>query len=205
MLLLLAKSPSSVDVIPHRKHPNLGTLVTPSNGAIPVPSIPWACDNDAFNGFSETTFVTMLNRVQGVDGCLWVAAPDVVGDAEATLAQFDDWRAEIVDRNYPVALVGQDGMTLGDVPWPNIDCLFIGGSTEWKLGPEARQLVREAVARDKLVHMGRVNSWKRIRYAGAIGCDSFDGTKFTRFTNLYLERALEVTSQSQQTIMDLEA
>lgn len=204
MLLMLGKSPSSKDVVAHRTHPNLGTLVTPSNGAVPVPSIPWACDNDAFNGFSEAAFVAMLNRVRSVEGCLWVAVPDVVADAGATLEQFDDWRAEVAGRNYPVALVGQDGMTPDDVPWPSIDCLFIGGSTEWKLGPAARQLASEATARGKLVHMGRVNTWRRMRYARAIGCDSFDGTKFARFTDTYLEKALEVAGQNQQGIMEME-
>lgn len=48
--------------------------------------------------------------------------------------------------------------------------------TDWKLGLAARQLVAEAKARGKWVHMGRVNSEKRFRYAAAIGCDSVDGT-----------------------------
>lgn len=57
---------------------------------------------------------------------------------------------------------------------------FIGGSTAWKLGPHARRLVADAKRRGKWVHMGRVNSLKRFRYAAAIGCDSCDGT-YLRF------------------------
>ena len=61
----------------------------------------------------------------------------------------------------------------------DFDVLFIGGSTAWKLGPHARQLVGEAKARGKRVHMGRVNSGRRYRYAHAIGCDTVDGTYLT--------------------------
>lgn len=48
--------------------------------------------------------------------------------------------------------------------------------TEWKLGAACAELVAEAKAAGKWVHMGRVNSWKRFAYAGSIGCDSADGT-----------------------------
>jgi hypothetical protein len=54
--------------------------------------------------------------------------------------------------------------------------LFIGGSTEWKLGAEARALAALAKNRGLWVHMGRVNSLRRLRYAADIGCDSVDGT-----------------------------
>lgn len=57
---------------------------------------------------------------------------------------------------------------------------FIGGSDGWKLGPHARALTAEAKRRGKWVHMGRVNSLKRFRYAESIGCDSCDGT-YLRF------------------------
>lgn len=60
--------------------------------------------------------------------------------------------------------------------WDELDALFIGGTTAWKLGRHARTLVREAKLRGKHVHMGRVNSGARWRYAEHIGCDSVDGT-----------------------------
>jgi hypothetical protein len=48
-------------------------------------------------------------------------------------------------------------------------------------GPHARFLVREAKARGKLAHCGRVNTRKRIRYAAGVGCDSCDGSGFSRW------------------------
>ncbi len=56
------------------------------------------------------------------------------------------------------------------------DVLFIGGTTEWKLGAEARAMVSAARRQRKWVHMGRVNSLRRFVYADSIGCHSADGT-----------------------------
>ena len=72
------------------------------------------------------------------------------------------------------------------MPWAEFDVLFIGGTTEFKLGPGARALIDEAVARGIPVHMGRVNSRKRLVYAHVAGCASVDGTylKFGPDVNL---------------------
>ena len=51
-----------------------------------------------------------------------------------------------------------------------------GGATGWKLGPAAADLAGQARNRGKWVHMGRVNSLRRLSYAQAIGCHSVDGT-----------------------------
>ncbi len=47
---------------------------------------------------------------------------------------------------------------------------------EWKTGEVARAITDEARRRGVWVHMGRVNSWARLRYARQTGCDSADGT-----------------------------
>jgi hypothetical protein len=77
---------------------------------------------------------------------------------------------------YPAALVAQDGLESLEVPWSDFDVLFLGGSTGWKLGEHAAALTAKAVSQGKWVHMGRVNSFKRITYAKQIGCTSSDGT-----------------------------
>jgi hypothetical protein len=79
----------------------------------------------------------------------------------------------------PASLVAQDGLENLNVPWRTFDVLFIGGTTEWKLGPDVRTLIEEATERRKPVHMGRVNSKKRLRYAKSIGCSTADGTYIT--------------------------
>lgn len=67
-------------------------------------------------------------------------------------------------------------MTPAMVPWEAIDAMFIGGTTAWKLGEAARELAGVAKAHGKWLHMGRVNSERRVMYAKLVGCDSVDGT-----------------------------
>lgn len=176
-----------------RAHPEVGVLVVPSQrcsaDGVLAPGRVWAMDNGAFAGFNEPLFVRMLRVFHGRPGCVFVAAPDVVGDASTTLAKFSGWEPTLHGLGWPVALVAQDGLALADVPWGSFEALFIGGSTGFKLGPQARKLGAEAKARGKWLHMGRVNTDRRIRYAMRIGCDSVDGTSFSRWSKVYVPRA----------------
>ena len=131
-----------------------------------------------------------------------MTVPDVVADAQATARLFEVWWRAPARRGLPAALVAQDGLEqLGcwlALAWPRIDALFIGGSTAWKLGPSAEALALEAKRRGKWVHMGRVNSARRIRYAASIGCDSVDGTKWVRWRDAYLRLGLDLTTEPVQ-------
>ena len=80
-------------------------------------------------------------------------------------------------------LAVQDGMTPADVaehvgPHRGI---FVGGSTEWKLRTmlEWGAFCRGAGA---YLHIGRVNSVKRIALCVASGANSIDGTSASRFS-----------------------
>jgi len=180
-------------------HPNLGRLVTPrhfcslhEHGAWP-----WAADNDCFQGLDPHAYFAMLDALVGMPGrCLFVTVPDVVADARATANLFEVWWGAVARRGLPAALVAQDGLEYLQrwlpMVWPRIDALFIGGSTEWKLGSSAEALAAEAKRRGKWIHMGRVNSARRIRYAASIGCDSVDGTKWVRWRDAYLDSGLDL-------------
>lgn len=146
----------------------------------------WAADNDAFSKWNEGKYRAMLDRIKGRVGCLFVTAPDVVGDAKQTVRNFYEWAADLNRTEQPIALVGQDGLDTKDVPWEAIDAFFVGGTTEWKLSIPAYRLMREAKDRGKWVHMGRVNSVERVKYARWVGCDSVDGTSFSWFRDTYL-------------------
>lgn len=84
--------------------------------------------------------------------------------------------AKIRALGFPVALVLQDGQQDVPIPWDEIDAVFVGGTDQFKLGRVAARLCQEAKARGKWVHVGRVNSLKRLRYSVSIGADSVDGT-----------------------------
>lgn len=153
----------------------------------------WAADNGCFSaGYpGEAVWFAWLRRnARDAANCAFAVAPDVVADAYATLIRSAPWLQKIRALGYPAAYAIQDGHEFYAVPWDEFDVLFIGGSTEWKLGPQARAIVREANARGCHVHMGRVNSEKRLRYARFIGCDSADGTYLTRGPDKNLPRLL---------------
>lgn len=157
----------------------LGQIATPAAGNRVQPEAEWIADNAVFAGKypGDADYLSWLaDRAEMASACRFVVAPDVVADAAATLALSLPMLPRIRALGFPAALVAQDGLEDLDVPWDAFDCLFIGGSTEWKLGPAARQLTAEAKRRGKWVHMGRVNSRQRLLYAAGIGCDSVDGT-----------------------------
>lgn len=153
-------------------------LWTPATG-YRVDDVPvFAVDNGCFTGRypGDDEYLRKLDQLaEHQPRCLWVAVPDVVGDAPATLALWPLMAARIRSRGWRVALVLQDGMTTETLTQidPRPDALFIGGSDTYKLGAEVRRIVAEW---DGPAHMGRVNSYRRMRYAAQVGVDTVDGT-----------------------------
>jgi len=171
----------------------LGYIDTPAQGNRRPEGVEWCADNGCFGkGYpgDEKWLAWLEKNAHAAADCLFATAPDVVGDAAATLARSAPFLPLIRAMGYPAALVAQDGLEDLDIPWDDFDVLFIGGSTEWKLGPAARDLIRQAKARGKWVHMGRVNSQRRYRYAHEIGCDSVDGTYLTFGPDINLPKLL---------------
>jgi hypothetical protein len=194
-------------------HPHLGRLLQPRHVSsvelTAAAGIPWACDNDAFNGWddaAERRYVNMLDRVAGLPGCLFVTVPDVVADNAATLEAFERWAPELERRELPLALVAQDGFTVDELREraPRLAALFMGGTTEWKESREAAELAREAKDLGLWVHWGRVNTRRRFDLIVATGAaDSFDGSKWARFRNTYLPAGLEWLDEAAAIRRDL--
>lgn len=199
MVLLLVTR--AAKTLTRYEHPNLGRLITPRHyGAEDKWAGFWAADNDCFQGLDRKAYLKMLAYLTEAknDRLLFVVAPDVVGDATATFAHFHVYEPLIHDLELPVAFVGQDGLTINSTPWDHMDAFFVGGTTDWKMSLTAARLVREAKERGKHVHMGRVNSARRVRYAQAIGCDSIDGSKFSMFADAYIPKYLAWLHTSQE-------
>ena len=160
----------------------LGLLVSPDNSLHRqlehYSSSYYGADNACFSKGDAFDAPSWLSWLEGLplDRCLFATLPDVVGDAAATIARSMPYTDQVRRMGFPAALVAQDGLEDLVVPWDDIDCLFLGGSTEWKLSPAARDLSLEARSRGKWVHMGRVNSARRVRIAATFGADSVDGT-----------------------------
>lgn len=190
--MLLLVSGATATIREYADNPNMGHLITPGDGnmdSVFSTGLPVGADNECFNKLNKPAYVRMLRRIQGL-GVLWCTAPDVVGNARATLLRFRMWAPVLEYYKLPIAFVAQDGQELLPVPWNRIHCLFIGGSTEWKLGYHAARLIREAKRRGKWVHIGRVNTQGRERTFDALGADSTDGSAYSRFSKTYIPSAL---------------
>lgn len=176
------------------KYKAVGELIVPGAGNAPdslrlAPGM-WAMDNGAYAGFDATAFMAMLKRFHGRIGCRFVCAPDVVGDGAATLERWPFWSGVVRGAGFIPALVLQDGMLVSEVPWRELGAVFVGGFTEWKMGPQARDLMAYAKARGLWVHVGRVNSEERTWAIFQRGADSFDGTGFSMFPDINIPKGL---------------
>ncbi|MGV9654153.1 hypothetical protein [Streptomyces sp. NPDC003554] len=80
-----------------------------------------------------------------------------------------------------------------------IDVLFLAGSTQWKTSPAAHQLALKAQETGMAVHMGRVNSRRRLHLAQAFGCTSCDGTYLAFAPDTNLPRLLAWMNELQAT------
>lgn len=176
----------------------LSFIDTPRQGNRRPAGVAWCADNGCFSDkFDEASWWNWLVANAGdAATCKFAVAPDVVGDAVATLERSRPWFAKIRQLGYPVAFVAQDGIEDTDVPWDEFDALFIGGSTDFKLGDVARAFILEAKARGKYVHVGRVNSKKRFDMFAALtvdgqsAVDSVDGTYLTFGPRVNIHRLL---------------
>lgn len=148
----------------------------------------WCMDNGVFTGkFTKEKWLKQLERcLPWKDKCAFVAVPDVLGDALATINQFDEYAQYTGD--YPKAFVTQDGISNYEdlIPWDKFDAIFVGGTDEHKLGQEGRWVIEEARRRGKWIHIGRVNSFSRImKFHDA---DSWDGTQLSFRPDEYVGR-----------------
>lgn len=159
--------------------PQVGVMIGPRvRGYAPIHEGRWwASDNDGFTGqFDPEAFLAHLLRLQPYAArYLFVAAPDVFGDAAATLSLFQAWRGVLESMDFPVAYVAQDGQEGRPLP-ETAHWLFLAGTDAWR-GQHGPALIAEARAHGYWgVHVGRVNSRRRLQACVALGADSCDGT-----------------------------
>jgi hypothetical protein len=172
-------TPSTAQIRAFMRQGMLGMIDTPAQGNLLPKDIQWAADNGKFgSGWPGLAawHAFLAARSHAAGRCWFAVAPDVPFDAKATLAESLPLMDGIRALGYPAALAAQNGLEDLTVPWDTFDVLFLGGDTAWKLGPAAKDLAEQAKALGKRVHMGRVNSLRRLEYARYIGCDSADGT-----------------------------
>lgn len=198
----------------------LGQIITQVSGNQLEPWVEWCADNGIYSNAypGDAGYLRWLGQHADYRSrCRFAVAPDVVADHGATLER--SWPMlkpirRVVGR---VALCAQNGATPDDLPWGHFDAVFLAGIAEcvrcnfvrpvadqemrccpgchrelaeWKEGAVAAAITAEAKRRGVWVHMGRVNSERRIKRAIEMGCDSADGTYVARGPDINLVRLL---------------
>lgn len=172
----------------------LGCIITPAQGNVTFADDGWdvIADNGAFSGrFDPSVWRTWLadqsRRIR------FVVVPDVFDPTggpchEATVELWQRYGPMVERLGFRPAFVCQVGSTPHTLPDATV--FFLGGTTTWKLGATASAITAEANRRGSWVHMGRVNSERRLTAARSMGCDSVDGTFLTFGPDKNLRRLL---------------
>jgi hypothetical protein len=150
---------------------------------------PYALDNGAWTShtkntpFDRTRFLGLVEKFG--EYADFVVIPDIVGGGKDSLSFSREWIPELSGMARRLYLAVQDGMTPREVrdtilAWPKIVGIFVGGSTGWKVAttPTWAQFAKESGIR---VHVGRVNTKRRVDLCACSGVDSFDGSGPSRF------------------------
>lgn len=174
-MLWMGTSPNQPEIAAMLDRHEIGLMCQPASNP-PRAGWLWAADNGCFAAtFKEDKWRKWLEKPHPRSGCLLATVPDVVGDHDATMARWKNMHEYVRSLRYPVAFVAQDGAHEGNVPWDEMDVLFIGGTNSFKQGMGSGLLAKAARERGKWVHVGRVNSLKRLMFWAELA-DSADGT-----------------------------
>lgn len=168
----------------------------------------YAIDNGAWTSFrkhrpfDENAFLRLVEKLG--EGADFIVLPDIVAGGVASLEFSLAWRERLRGSRAPLLLPVQDGIS----PW-DVEQLvgrelgiFVGGSTagagsefdtpgptwdkddplggwKWRSVSHWARLARSRCA---YLHVGRVNSKRRIRLCAELGAQSFDGTSCSMFS-----------------------
>ncbi|APA90252.1 hypothetical protein BJG93_34635 (plasmid) [Paraburkholderia sprentiae WSM5005] len=161
-------------------------LLSPKGSSLRSEGMPYALDNGAWTAyqqgqpFDEGSFLRAVDLVG--ERAEWIVLPDVVQGGMASLEFSLAWKERLRGIPTKVLIAVQDGVQLEDVAHelsPAVG-IFIGGSTEWK---EATAGAWGSLARRRNchLHVGRVNTVRRIKICAAAGANSIDGTSVSRY------------------------
>jgi hypothetical protein len=182
MKIMLDCSPAKITEYRERYAHDFWQLRTPLTG-YQIGTTPYGLDNGCFSEFKRSTWERMLDEAEE-SRPVFVCLPDIVGDARRTLDLFDAFK--LATSGLPRALVLQDGIGDLEIPWADIDAVFVGGTNTFKLAPECINACKAAKMLNKWVHVGRVNEPKRARNWLGLA-DSMDGSGISRFDHMLEE------------------
>lgn len=148
--------------------------MAPAGNELDMVQRAWMIDNGVFSGkWREDIWLKRLEKfIPFQRMCIGVVVPDVMFDKEGTLLRWSKYVELVYSMGYRPFFVTQNGCDREDIP-VNAFGIFIGGDNKHKL-EESFDLIDEAKERGLWVHVGRVNSMKRMGIFKV--ADSCDGT-----------------------------
>lgn len=177
----------------------MGQLLTPLTNYAEWGGV-YAIDNGAFSGFAKDRFRRLLARRESRKAdCLFVTCPDIVGAGQRSIELFKR-RHRWIPQGWKVAMVAQDGMEDLEIPWDEMDAIFIGGDDPWKDSKASADIVKTAKILGLWVHVGRVNSPKRFDHFLQLGADSCDGSGVAKYDHML--KAIERSRLPQPSLFD---
>lgn len=201
MRITLDCSPAKIAEYTARYGVEFWQLCTPLTQYARAKGVPYILDNGCFKEFDEEVWFRLLDRAD-LDRPLLVCLPDIVGNAQRTDELFRMYHSRT--QELPRALVVQDGIERMDIPWTEIKGVFIGGSTQFKYSQAALDVAKTAKMLKKWVHVGRINTIKRMRFWKGIA-DSGDGSGMSRFDHMLEDVLRELAAEASQSILQFHA
>ena len=163
----------------------------------------FAIDNGAYSGLNRDAFFRLLDRnKENIERCIFVAVPDIVGNARRTSELYGMITQEksMLPWSSKWAYVAQDGLEDTNIYWAEIKTIFIGGTDNFKDSSHAYDVVKTAKALGIHVHVGRVNTIKRYNKYACLGADTCDGSGVCKYDHMLIDIANNITDQDQPSL-----
>ena len=175
-------------------------LIVSARGAWRNECFKYGIDNGAWTSFQKgepfdvDAFAGLVKKMGA--GADWIVAPDIVMGGMESLEKSVSW-LPILEGIAPILIPVQNGMTAEDLRplvGPSVG-IFVGGDTEWKESsmPIWGRLKRETGC---YLHVGRVNTRRRILLCHLAGADSFDGTSGSRYAKTIEPLSAAISQQT---------
>jgi hypothetical protein len=162
-------------------------LILSPAGVLRHENMPYSLDNGAWSCFQQGKAFDDLAFLRAVEKmgekADWIVLPDIVLGGLRSLDLSLAWLERLRGLPTPLLIAVQNDVHPDDVRSflsPSVG-IFIGGDTAWK-EKTAVEWGKVARKRNCYLHMGRVNSARRIAICAAAGADSYDGSSASRFS-----------------------
>lgn len=200
MKVMLDCSPAKIMAYRERYGDVIWQLRTPLTRYARAVGVPYGLDNGCFGGELDRKTWDRLLEEANFDAPIFACLPDVVGDARRTVELFRYFTR--YTNGIPRALVLQNGIEHVDIPWDDVAAVFIGGDDAFKISPVAIRIAKVAKMLGKWVHVGRVNTARRLGNWRELG-DSCDGSGMSRFDHMLEDVLLAINGEHPQQALDV--